>query len=208
MKYTLLTLFLLIYAISAYTQEVIQLSGLILTGANLEPVPYTSVYTKGKNRGTYSDYRGFFSFVAEKGETVVFSNIGYKTVLYKIPDTLQTDHYNIIQLMTQDTINLPETVIYPWPSREHFKLDFLSMDISNSLKERALANIAAENLKKMRNSVPHDGAESTNYYIRQQAKSYYHLGQTPPMNIFNPIAWAQFFKAWKDGKYKKQNNKY
>ena len=34
-------------------------------------------------------------------------------------------------------------------------------------------------------------------------KTYY-AGQIPPMNIFNPFAWAEFVKAWKRGDFKKK----
>ena len=30
-------------------------------------------------------------------------------------------------------------------------------------------------------------------------------GQTPPMNIFNPAAWADFIQAWKRGDFKNKN---
>jgi hypothetical protein len=56
----------------------------------------------------------------------------------------------------------------------------------------------------MRNSVPYDGRENADYYLRQQASSYYYIGQTPPMQIFSPIAWKEFFDAWKRGDFKKK----
>jgi hypothetical protein len=42
--------------------------------------------------------------------------------------------------------------------------------------------------------------------MRQQASNYYHYGQRPPMNIFNPIAWKKFFDAWKKGDFKKKDD--
>jgi hypothetical protein len=109
--------------------------------------------------------------------------------------------------MSQDTINLPETVVFPWPNRDHFKLEFLAMDVSSELQQRAIENLAEKSLRQMREIVPSDGNENADYYLRQEAQSYYYLGQTPPMNIFNPIAWKQFFDAWKNGDYKKKKNK-
>ena len=109
--------------------------------------------------------------------------------------------------MTQDTINLPETVVFPWPSREHFKLEFLAMDVTPELQERAMRNLANETLERMRNDVVRDGNENADYYLRQQAREFYYIGQQPPMNIFNPVAWKQFFDAWKRGDYKKNKDK-
>jgi len=157
-------------------------------------------------RGTYSDFNGFFSVVATKGSKITFSAVGYADVDFIIPDTLTDDRYSVVQLMTQDTINLPETVVFPWPSRDHFKLEFLAMDVSSELQQKAIENLAESSLRRIREIVPADGNENADYYLRQEAQSYYYLGQTPPMNIFSPIAWKQFFDAWKAGDYKKKDD--
>lgn len=184
----------------------VQFSGLILDGSdeNLYPIPFANILISSDSRGTYSEWNGFFSIVAQKGDKVTFSAVGYKSIDYTIPDTLVDNRYSIVQLMTPDTINLPETIVFPWPSRDHFKLEFLAMDVSNELQARAVENLAENALRKMIEDVPYDGNENADYYLRQEAKSYYHIGQTPPMNIFSPIAWKQFFDAWKRGDFKKQ----
>ena len=84
---------------------------------------------------------------------MVFSAVGYKTVEYKIPMDLEDDRYSIVQLMTLDTINLPETVVFPWPSREHFKLEFLAMDVTHEMQERAMRNLANETLERVRSAL-------------------------------------------------------
>ena len=211
MKLRLIILLFFIGMASLTAQEdkdIIQFSGMVLDGSNdeLYPVPYTNVLVKGKGRGTYSDLKGFFSIVVEAGDTIVFSAIGYKTVEYVIPTDLEDKRYSIVQLMTQDTINLPETVVFPWPSREHFKLEFLAMDVTPELQRRASENLATETLAKMRNEVATDGVENANFYLRQQSREFYHIGQQPPMNIFNPVAWKQFFDSWKNGDFKRRNN--
>ncbi len=187
-------------------EDLVQFSGMVLDGTEEEliPVPFTNIIVKGKGRGTYSDFNGFFSIVVEKGDTILFSAVGYKPVEFRIPRDLKDDRYSLVQLMTRDTINLPETVVFPWPSKEHFKLEFLAMDVSSEMQERALRNVANETLERMRTAVPSDGREHANYYLRQQARSYYYIGQQPPMNIYNPVAWKEFFDAWKRGDFKKK----
>ncbi len=188
----------------------VQLSGLVLDGSTeqLIPVAYTNVFIKGKNAGAYADYQGFFSIVAKKGDVIRFTSVGYKPVDYKIPLALSSERYSVVQLMTRDTINLPETVIFPWPSREHFTTEFLAMDISHILQEKAKLNLAAESLDKLKFAVKRDGGEYAHLYFNQQNVKYYSMGQRPPTNIFNPLAWAQFFKEWKEGKYKKKKPVY
>lgn len=204
---TLLCLFIATLG-SAQNVNLVQFSGMVLDGGTeqLYPVPYTNILVKDKGRGTYSDFKGFFSIVVEKGDVIVFSAIGYKTVEYKIPMDLEDDRYSLVQLMTQDAINLPETVVFPWPSREHFKLEFLAMDVTPELQRRATENLAKETLERASAGVISDGRENANFYLRQQAREYYYIGQQPPMNIFNPIAWGKFFEAWKNGDFKNKKN--
>jgi hypothetical protein len=211
MKFRLIVLLFFMGMASLAAQEdkeIIQFTGMVLDGSEdeLYPVPYTNILVKGKGRGTYSDLKGFFSIVVESADTIVFSAIGYKTVEYVIPSDLEDKRYSIVQLMTQDVINLPETVVFPWPSREHFKLEFLAMDVTPELQRRASENLAAETLAKMRNEVATDGVENASFYLRQQSREFYHIGQQPPMNIFNPIAWKQFFDSWKSGEFKRKND--
>ena len=190
-------------------EGLVQFTGIILDGSNEEllPIPYANVLVMDHNRGTYSDFNGFFSIVVEKGDSVEFSAIGYQSIIFQIPDTLTDNRYSMVQLMSEDTINLPETVVFPWPSRNHFKLEFLAMDVTSEMQDRAVKNLANETLRKMRNEVATDGNENADYYLRQQSRNYYHIGQTPPMNIFSPLAWKQFFDAWKRGDYKKKRKK-
>ena len=204
------SIFILLCGIGLWAQEqesdVIQFSGLVLDGTyeDLLPVPFANVFIRESSRGTYSDFNGFFSIVAKKGQKVEFSAVGYKTVEFVIPDTLEGTRYSMVQLMTKDTLNLPGAVIFPWPSRENLRLEFLAMDVESEMQRRAMENLSTDKLLEMRNKVGMDANENADYYLRKQSKSYYYIGQTPPMNIFNPISWKQFFDAWKRGDFKKK----
>ena len=186
--------------------SVVQFSGIVLTDDNgaLEPLPFVNVYIDATRRGTFTGSDGFFSLVGRKGEVVIFSSIGYKDVQYVIPDTLSSDRYSIFQIMTRDTILLPETFIYPWPSREHFKLEFLAMDISNELEDRAAENLSERALAQMMLYLPSDGDENVDFYLRQQAESYYYAGQVRPIQVLNAFAWKQFIDALKRGDFKRK----
>jgi len=189
--------------------NLIQFSGLVITNmdGNMVPVPYASIFLPIKKRGTYADYRGFFTIVVEKGDVIRFNCIGFEPVTKTVPDTLTQSRYSIVQIMAQDTLTLPEVIIFPWPSRDHFKIEFLKMDVTPELQRIAAKNLANEYLAEARKNpdiVPYGGRESANFYLRQQSREYVYIGQTPPMNIFSPLAWAQFFKAWKDGDFKKK----
>ncbi|MEI9808641.1 MAG: hypothetical protein WDO16_12705 [Bacteroidota bacterium] len=48
-------------------------------------------------------------------------------------------------------------------------------------------------------TTPGDGREATAMQFNNIAKKAVYSGQVPPMNIFNPAAWADFIQAWKRG---------
>ena len=186
----------------------IQFSGIVVTDDNgkMVPVPYANLFIPKRKTGATANYQGFFSIVVEHGETVNFTALGFRNRKFKVPDSLHEEHYSMVQIMSRDTILLDEAVIFPWPNRDHFKNEFLAMDVTNQLEKRAMENLAKETLDKVRELTPYDGRETGSIYLRQQAKNYYYYGgQTPPMNIFNPLAWQQFFKAWSNGDFKKKN---
>jgi hypothetical protein len=191
-------------------KEVIQFTGKVVTAGEdgeIVPLSYVNVAVEGTTRGALSEYDGYFSFVALKGEKVIFSRIGFKSVEYIIPDTLKGDFYSWIQIMSTDNVLLPEVVIYPWPSREHFKQDLLAMDVSTELQENARQNMAAEVLREMRYTVPADGRETSSYAFKQIANQAVYAGQIRPQKIFDVFAWKQFIQAWKRGDFKNKDKK-
>jgi len=188
-------------------QDVVQFSGVVVTEEDGEIIflPYTNVAVKGTSRGTITETDGFFSIVAVKGETIVFSRIGFEDANLVIPDTLTADYYSVVQPMTKDTILLPEAVIYPWPSREHFKVEFLAMDVTDELREQAEENLDAITLAELRENLPADGREASSLVLRENAEKAYYYGQLKPQNILNPLAWKKFIDAWKRGDFKKKD---
>lgn len=188
--------------------SVIEFSGMVFTegeDGSPVPLPFTTVAVKGTSRGAYSDYDGYFAFIALAGETVVFSRIGYKSVEIVVPDTLTSNHYKWLQIMTSDDYLLPEVIIFPWPSKEHFKQEFFALDISNEIRQKAQENLAADAMREMRHSTPADGKEAGSIVLRQQATDYVYTGQIKPQNIFSPLAWKKFVDAWRRGDFKKKS---
>ncbi len=215
MRYLITTL-LIILSLSLFAQEKkdtilpIQFSGVVVTQDEYGepiPLPYTNVAILGTSRGTVSDYEGFFSVVALEGDTVIFSRIGYQKVEFVIPDTLDSQHYSWYQIMSQDNILLPEAVIYPWPSREHFKIEFLALDISNELRSQTERNLAKDVMARLEYTVPVDGAEAFRMEANRNFDQARYSGQIKPQNIFNIVAWKQFIDAWKRGDFKRKKDK-
>jgi CarboxypepD_reg-like domain len=182
--------------------SVVQLYGVIMTADSLKGIPSVSVIVKGQNRGTMSNEQGVFSIVVLKGDKVEFTSIGYKPKTVEIPRNLEGSQQSIIQLMVTDTVYLPATIIKPRPTREQFERDFVNTDIPADNLEIARKNNDEATRRALMRSMPRDGRESANYALAQGAKKYYYQGQTPPIGLLNPLAWADFIQAWKRGDFK------
>ena len=204
--------FLLIFMISVcyisvhgqVTSNLIQFSGVVVTNDSLQPIPYTNVMIKSTHRGTVTDYFGFFSFVAMKGDTIEFNYLGYKKANFFIPDTLSEVRYSLIQVLVRDTLTFKEAIIYPWPSKEEFKRVFVQLKVPDDDLKRAERNLELAQMKEVKDNVPYDGSINYKYAMQQKQSRLYTAGQYPTSNLFNPLAWAQFIKAWKEGAFKKK----
>jgi hypothetical protein len=187
--------------------ELIQFSGITITGDSLNPVPYTKIIIKNTNKGTTSDIFGYFSFVAHKNDTVLFNAMGFKPTSFVIPDTVTKYRYSLIQLMTLDTLTLSEAYIFPWPTYEDFKQAFVNLKVPDDDLERARKNLEAIDVQLQVDNYPMDARMNYNNYIENQTSKLYYFGQQQPFNIFNPFAWAKFIQAWKEGQFKKKKYK-
>jgi len=99
---------------------------------------------------------------------------------------------------------LKETVIYPWPTIEQFKQAFVNLEIPDDDLERAKKNLAQAEMKERFENYKMNASMNYRNYINNQTSKLYYAGQFPPNNLLNPIAWAKFIKAWREGKFKKK----
>lgn len=185
-----------------FKDSVVQLYGIVMTSDSLKGLESVSVVVKGQNRGTITNNKGVFSIVVLKGDQVVFTSIGYKPKTISIPTNLEGNQHSVIQLMTTDTVYLPATIIKARPSRAQFERDFLNTEVPDDYITIARKNNNAATRKLLVATLPTDGRETSSQTLRGVATKAYYQGQAPPMNIFNPFAWAEFIKAWKRGDYK------
>lgn len=184
--------------------DLVQFAGVVVTADSSSVLPLISIRIKGTKKGTYTDAAGFFSFVARKSDTIIFSSIAKQTVEFIIPKNLDVSKYSIIQPMVDDTIYLPETVIRPWPTPEEFNYYFVKANIPDEYFTRASGNLRSKTLQTMSAGMSMDAKEAVGYAQQSQAYQYYYQGQLPPQRLFDPIAWSQFFNAWKKGDLKKK----
>ncbi|MET0634747.1 MAG: carboxypeptidase-like regulatory domain-containing protein [Chitinophagaceae bacterium] len=182
--------------------SVVQLYGVIMTADSLVGIPAVSVVIKGQNRGTVTNGDGVFSIVVLKGDEVEFTHVSYKPVTISIPRNLEGNQYSVIQLMVADTVYLPATILRPRPTPEQFARDFVNAQVPDDNIEIARQNTSEAKRRVLLQTTPGDGAEATRMQFRNLANRAVYQGQIPPMNIFNPAAWADFIDSWKRGDFK------
>lgn len=185
-------------------ENIIQINGVTMTADSLRAVPGVTVLVLNKNRGVVSGNSGVFAIVAYKGDTLQFSALGFRTKEFVVPKDLKGHYFSLIQLMAQDTFYLPETIIRPLPSREQLNYAFRNWRIPDDKYEIARKNTNAYALRALAYSMPRDGNENQSVYQQMQSQQAIYYGQQKPMNIFNPLAWAEFFDAWKRGDFRKK----
>jgi hypothetical protein len=186
-------------------RRMIQFSGAVVTADSLKPVRYAHIFIKNEMRGGAANAYGFFSFIAHTGDTIVFSAQGFRTSYYAIPDTLSSSHYSMYQMMQTDTILLKETVIYPWPTVEALEYAIVNSEIPETDYDRAMRNLEREAMKELGLKMHMDGTMNYRNQIQGVVRRSYYNGQYQPISLLNPFAWAEFFKAWEEGKFKRKD---
>ena len=209
MKTGSLFLFLvLIFAaggINAQNSPLVQVKGMVINN-NREPLPYVHIIDKTKGKGVISRSDGEFNFFTEKGDTLVFSCVGYKKVRKIIPTILKEKIYHVIVVMQVDTLLLPETLVLPWNTYEEFKEAVLEAHLPEDDFDRAVKNLALMELQQVLfpEEMPSASGAASRLYFYEKYDRLYWKGQYQPMQIFNIMAWQQFFEYVKEGKFKQK----
>jgi len=204
-----LTLFFHLFGIKAQrlvvdTSTMMQLSGVIVSDVDLEPIPYVTVYDKSIRRGVIADFYGFFSLVTFPGDTLFFSSPGHNTSSFIVPDTLEENRYSIIHMLTKNLQNLPEITVYPWPSKDQFAQYFLNMKPYDDAMRRAQRELSGESLAFVSARIDTDASLAYGYSQNQRNTKLYTNGQLPVNNLLNPYSWAKLISDWKEGKLSRQ----
>ena len=183
--------------------DVLQVSGMVVVGDSLTPLPFATVYRLRDERGTMTDVRGFFSLPALAGDTLRVSSVGYIANDFVIPEANEGGRYRTVQMLEQDTVVLEEAFIYPWPTRERFRADFLSLEVG--LDAYSVGNQRLRDLSDYDRLVyiGDDAAGAYAAQMQQQAIQAGQLGTMPTVSLLNPLAWAQFFQALRNGDFKR-----
>lgn len=207
MRYVLLTLLVFYSLLSTGQNSFVKVSGTIVNQNN-NPIPFVNIIIPVKHKGTISDEDGHFSFLANENDTLLFSCMGYKTTTYVLP-VVNYPEIEFVILMETDTIFLKEATVLPWRDYDEFRQAFMRAKPPKTDLERAKDNLAMIDkqiayLNDDIDAIPSAPIAYRNYMQGIYDKMYYR-GQTQPISILNPLAWAKFFKALENGDLKQKD---
>lgn len=182
-------------------RKIVQITGIVAETDTSGNIPFVNIAIKGTSRGTISDYYGIFSLVAREGDTLIFSCVGYNSAVALIPKTLETDNYYMLAKMRKDTVMLPTVRVGPYNAKT-FAAAFTNLKLQDEEYNNALQNLNQEELTTILRETPVDGNVAAKNLNASRGAQMYSAGGLPSPSILNPFAWAQFFKALKQGKFK------
>jgi len=202
---------LISFITKAYSQEkkIIQIRGLITNTQN-DVLSYAFIYDQLAKKGYLANDKGEFNIFVERGSELTFSHIGHKKAGYTIPLIGNSEIFFLRIKLSSDTVFLKEITIFPWKTYQQFIQAFINTQIPNDDITRAEKNI--EIMKSQLATMEDDDyfqSASVAYKINQQrmASDLYWKGQTQPMQIFNIMAWQEFIKYIREGKFKNPNKR-
>lgn len=212
MKYTFSLIFLFFTA-GLFAQQspagkgVIQFSGIITDVDSNFVVPYVTITNKSNKEQRYgANYKGYFSFVAHPGDTLVYNAIGYVDKIITIPTAVKDVKYTEMVKMKSEIVYLPAVRIYPWATVEEFTKDFLALKIADDDMEIARKNLSGRSINGMIRNLPRDAGEisGSNFRMDQERELNRYLVQGNP--LLNPFAWGKLMQQILNGDKSRANS--
>lgn len=213
MKYTL-TILLFFIVSTTFAQQnnvqkpLIQFTGIISDVDSNTLVPYVTVTNLTNNNQRYAaNYKGYFSFIAHPGDTILYTAVGYRDLLMAIPTDVKDSKYTGMVRMKADIVNLPTVRVYPWATVEEFTRDFMTMKIADDDYMIALRNLSQESISGLMRTIPRDAGEiqGINYRLNHDRALNKNMVQTNP--LLNPFAWGKLMQSiFKGDKSRSESN--
>ena len=183
-------------------KKLVQFSGVIINTDSSTVVPYVNITNKTDRNQVFSaNYKGYFSFVAHEGDTLLFSAIGYKREGIIIPRDLPESKFTIMVKMKQEIINLPTVRVFPWASMDDFKREFLTMKFADDDLAIAAKNVSRESLAALASNLPRDGQEMQNLNFQNNHTRLVNRNMNQRMSnpLLSPFAWGALIQQIMQG---------
>lgn len=187
----------------------IQFSGIVTDLDSGRVIPYVTISNlSAKGKQTIADYRGYFTFIANPGDTVVFTAIGYFKHTSVIPQQVVDHKHTEMVKLKAAVINLPAVRVSPWATVEEFNNYFITMKIADDDMAIAKRNLSRASIDKGIKFLPRDGQEISSQNYRYDFNQMVNKNMVQTIPLLNPFAWSKFMQQIFDGdkKRKEDNN--
>ncbi|WAC42084.1 hypothetical protein [Pedobacter sp. SL55] len=200
MRYTLV-LILLLFVSSVFAQDknpqnkLVQFSGIVTDADSNVVVPYVTITNVSNKQQKYAaNYQGFFSFVANPGDTVMFSAVGFTSKTLVLPTIITDNKYTAMVQIKSEIVYLKTVRVNPWATVEEFNKDFLSLKVADDDMAIAKKNLSRQSINGMKLTLPRDGGEiaNSNYRYNFDRMMNVNMRQTNP--LLNPFAWGRLMQ--------------
>ena len=184
------------YGYSQSGQKVFQLTGVVFGKDSTQVVPGVHVYVPKAGRGTTTNPYGFFSLPVVKGDSVVFSAVGFEKASYVVPDHDKESSIQLIVTLQEDVTYLDELEVFPYPSEEVFKAAVLAVELPNQRDYDNLQRFLSSAV--MREAYWNLSASANmnhRFFMQQQQNAIAYRFQPPSNPLLNPFAWNQFIRS-------------
>ena len=136
----IITLLLVLVVQMSFAQEMV-VTGTVTDSEGL-PLPGVNVIVKNTNRGTQTDFDGFYSIRTERGETLVYSYLGFKRAEYVV------EGISVIDVVLEpDAAELQEVVVTGYTSTVKEK----SSSAATVITAESLEDITVASFEQMLN---------------------------------------------------------
>lgn len=207
-------LFISFYSSFSQDEEpiVIQFSGIVVTGDSAYGLPHVHIYVPKSRRGTETNEVGYFTMPAIAGDSVVIKHVGFKKQFMILPDGKDKQSYTYIIELKEDTTELPEVTVMPYPTFQLFKEAFVKLDLPKEEGvENWQKNMNKKDLERMMLAMGPSSYESYRTYSLQEIQRIEtsNIAQGFVNPLTNLFAWAALIQELnkRAKKHKKQKEK-
>lgn len=176
--------------------DVVRVTGVVVDQADTRALPYVTIKNKNADGDFLTDTTGYFSLMAQPGDTLLFEAMSYRPDQYVVPRDADGGHFAIVEVMQKDAVLLEEITIRGFPTQQQFEQIFLRIDPDD----------LPENTERLRDHVSETVRDETNmqqyifeYNNRQMV--YWLSREGPPNDFLNPERWVEFVRAWQEGRF-------
>lgn len=213
MKYSL-TIILLFFVTTIFAQsedksnKLVQFSGIITDADSNAVVPYVTITNlSNKNQRYAANYQGYYSFIVNPGDTVVFSAVGFTSKTFILPTQIAEHKYTAMIKLKSEIVYLQTVRVYPWATVEEFTKDFLTMKVADDDMAIAKKNLSPDALKGAILTLPRDGQEISNSNYRYNFDRMVNVNMRQTNPFLNPFAWGKLIQMISNGDKSRSEDK-